>query len=965
MKTRLLSLCCALLFLGAALFVPPCAHAAEAAPAAPAGLAAFLSEAQDAGFSYVFSGSDQIFDGSRTVQGSPQEIARLRQSVQGTILVRYRALGGGNQVLFAAGSTASAESYGAILANAVSGVNQQRVEFPDGMKANLAGTQATGGWHTFVYSVNASDPADKTAKTVTSFDGSTSTQYPDYASWFNQNAAINDIQYLTIGGVPEGFTGSGNAGGFVGRIALAAFVPRALSQAEAAALSAEPWAPTEGQLLYSAENISIASPQAAPALSPGLVGQLGALDELSVIVKFKNTHSGVGSLLSVSDPGSGNSHFHLYQNGNLLGFEYRDRDAPFYAASCTVYPREWNTVAFSASRQAGYKLFANGAPGAVLEKTGSDYRFLSDIITWTQGFLGKTSRSNDPDSYPFTGLIESIQVYSGALSDEELLLRTAGTRRTGDFVFFAGDATGSQHFRIPFLWNTPQGDLIAGVDANFGSGGDSAENIDIAVRVKPAAAQHAAMEGWLEPSVPAAMHMQDYADENGYKQGSASFIDAVILQDTLNTGRVFLLADAWAWNGGLFEHLADESGGTKMRTVARGDGFCTIGGKKYLLLSSQNLKGSANGQTGNINNNTDRSRFNYAADVYGQPNASGLYPVYHLNGTPRAYSSLANRPVDDGNLSLGALSEYGVSQDYELYKNGQPLTVRQRSADPAHPAVSVPMKLFYEDSELQLYNTSYIMQFYSDDAGRTWHTDKLISGMVKRENSQHYILGPGRGLQLQQGQYAGRLIVPVYYQSSPKAEVIYSDDNGRTWAHGESVSSIYGLSEAAPVEMPDGSLKLFLRNTSILGGTVVEATSTDGGQSWRDVKCTFSNNSAGINCQLSAIRLSGTVRSQKDGQEYPAMLLSSANLKDRTHGRIFVGLLKENGAYPGGAKKYTVDWEYQYDVTPQGILFAYSCLAELSDGRVALLYESSPNSSWDDGLRMTYYREFDRQTLLG
>ena len=91
MKTRLLSLCCAILFLGAALFVPPCAHSAEAAPAAPAGLAAFLSEAQDAGFSYVFSGSDQIFDGSRTVQGSPQEIARLRQSVQGTILVRYRA----------------------------------------------------------------------------------------------------------------------------------------------------------------------------------------------------------------------------------------------------------------------------------------------------------------------------------------------------------------------------------------------------------------------------------------------------------------------------------------------------------------------------------------------------------------------------------------------------------------------------------------------------------------------------------------------------------------------------------------------------------------------------------------------------------------------------------------------------------------------------------------------------------
>ena len=64
--------------------------------------------------------------------------------------------------------------------------------------------------------------------------------------------------------------------------------------------------------------------------------------------------------------------------------------------------------------------------------------------------------------------------------------------------------------------------------------------------------------------------------------------------------------------------------------------------------------------------------------------------------------------------------------------------------------------------------------------------------MVKRESSRYYILGPGRGLQIQNGAYAGRLIVPVYYQAAPDAEVIYSDDGGRTWKHGESVSSIYG-----------------------------------------------------------------------------------------------------------------------------------------------------------------------------
>lgn len=37
----------------------------------------------------------------------------------------------------------------------------------------------------------------------------------------------------------------------------------------------------------------------------------------------------------------------------------------------------------------------------------------------------------------------------------------------------------------------------------------------------------------------------------------------------------------------------------------------TIGGQKYLLLSDQNIK------SGNINMNVDRSKFNYAADIYG------------------------------------------------------------------------------------------------------------------------------------------------------------------------------------------------------------------------------------------------------------------------------------------------------------------------------------------------------------
>ncbi len=155
-------------------------------------------------------------------------------------------------------------------------------------------------------------------------------------------------------------------------------------------------------------------------------------------------------------------------------------------------------------------------------------------------------------------------------------------------------------------------------------------------------------------------------------------------------------------------------------------------------------------------------------------------------------------------------------------KGGQLLHVTQRSSDTQAASQSVPMKIFYEDSELQVYNTSYIMQVYSDDDGETWHTDKIISGMVKREESRYYLTGPGHGIQIQNGDHAGRLVVPIYYQltggngtltSGARTEVIYSDDGGNTWAHGDCLPGTVGH-ESVVVELPNGNLQIFMRNTS-------------------------------------------------------------------------------------------------------------------------------------------------------
>ena len=51
-----------------------------------------------------------------------------------------------------------------------------------------------------------------------------------------------------------------------------------------------------------------------------------------------------------------------------------------------------------------------------------------------------------------------------------------------------------------------------------------------------------------------------------------------------------------------------------------------------------------------------------------------------------------------------------LQKEYELCRDGTLLTVAQNAENQSAGPVEVPMKIFYEDSELQMYNTSYIMQ---------------------------------------------------------------------------------------------------------------------------------------------------------------------------------------------------------------------------------------------------------------
>lgn len=223
---------------------------------------------------------------------------------------------------------------------------------------------------------------------------------------------------------------------------------------------------------------------------------------------------------------------------------------------------------------------------------------------------------------------------------------------------------------------------------------------------------------------------------------------------------------------------------------------------------------------------------------------------------------------------------------------------------------NVDTNLFFGDSPYQTWPTNYLYFTTSSDGGKTWSEPDLLN--MKKPSEQTLLIGPGRG-HVTSG---GRIVFTAYeYTSGTEySTAIYSDDEGKTWTRGASAPS---PSSEAVVTEADGKLYMFTRH----GGYYV---SENWGESWSAKK------TVGVayneKTQLSAITYSEKI----DGKT--AILLSApSNTSSRAAGRIFVGLVQEDGS---------IAWKYVYDVNGSDY-YAYSCLTELSDGSIGLLYENA------------------------
>ena len=651
--------------------------------------------------------------------------------------------------------------------------------------------------------------------------------------------------------------------------------------------------------------------------------KLMKLEEGTILVHYTSTSDqAIQSLFSVSNAKAGheNRHFHVYiRPEGVLGCEIRNESAMNYGfkaanavkADYKGKPAE-NIIALQADKEKGtYQLFANGEKVLTVDAAAlGGYRFISEITGLDTVSLGATKRGGI-NKYTFGGNIHKIEVYETPLTDEELIEETKKTAYPElQQIFHKNDGTGANYYRIPALLTLKSGTVISAADARFGGTHDSPNNIDIAV-----ARSEDGGKNWSKPELP--FHYEDYEDNTleipvGTQtrvNQSASFIDPVLLQDE-ETERVFLISDAMA-------------AGYGSPQAVTGSGYKEIQGKKYLKLQKA-------GETD----------YNYTV---------------RENGV--IYNDTTNQPT-----------EYSLNSNFEILKDNVLQTVKQKSSrfDPTNGSgqlvtdetdKDVPMNIMYAYAVFKALPTTWLYMKYSDDDGKTWSDPILLNGMVKAEDSRVLVTGPGRGMQIKNGEYKGRLIVPVY--DTAQSGIIYSDDHGATWNYAKGPSTKKAaMSESQIVEMPDGTLRVYARST---GSKIAEAVSLDGGKTWTEAAYVPGMTQPGWGSQLSVIRYGGLIEGK------PALIMSTpAGVGNyRRDGRVKIGLITDTGKE--GSEKYKIDWTYDYSVDSKNAGFAYSCLSELPNHQIGLMYEKydSYNPAELHSQDIMKYEELSLSELMG
>lgn len=416
---------------------------------------------------------------------------------------------------------------------------------------------------------------------------------------------------------------------------------------------------------------------------------------------------------------------------------------------------------------------------------------------------------------------------------------------------------------------------------------------------------------------------------------------------TLDNGNLVAQADA-RWNGGMdgggndsMIAVSDDNGATwdwqlvtyypdngdtfNRSSTSVCDSALATDGKNVYSLSTFFPAGYAiNGDSANARPVSDNA-FNSQGRLLLQRSGESGYNYYlgDFNDSGRAYIYTSSGSQVEG---------FEVDGEYYLYENG-----RKNGT------------LFYSDCTFQTVKTTFLVFRSSSDGGYTWSDMKLLN--VKNAGEHFYGVGPGRGIVTSNNtiifgcykwNYDSILGIDTS-ESTQRSSFIYSTDGGTTWQRTDDAPGLVGWapygdwnSECQPVELDNGNIRLFMRTDrprvnyadAVWNGreyvwTMSESVSLDLDVYGEDFTITENN-------QYSVIPYSKQV--QYNGELYDMMIVSHANGggSSRTTGTLtFLLMDNDNNFVHASQTQITTGF------------FGYSCLTELPNGQIALLYENA------------------------
>ena len=241
-------------------------------------------------------------------------------------------------------------------------------------------------------------------------------------------------------------------------------------------------------------------------------------------------------------------------------------------------------------------------------------------------------------------------------------------------------------------------------------------------------------------------------------------------------------------------------------------------------------------------------------------------------------------------------------------------------------------------------NLSRTYTSISTDNGKSWNpvvdiTDQVYGGVYGTGTRYGLFTGSGSGIQLKQGEHAGRLMLVVAARNDASWGgtmsnfAIYSDDGGQTWQASKTPACTNG-DEAKVVELPNGHILMSIRNRAKQHRLF--SLSTDGGETWSEPQVNTTLLDPACNGDIIAYQYKG-----KD------LLLHSLPASPTTRENVTVYVSEDNGA-TWTAKRRIFDG-----------YSAYSSLQVLEDGTIGIIVEEG---KWDgslpgeDGFNLGFYR---------